>query len=83
MIFDIDMKLLARQIIGLTSSLLLSAGLSHAAQRLDPLSQQVGNSSQISSLSQAPADACTWSCERANRVAPADACTWPCERGTN
>jgi hypothetical protein len=54
------MKSINRIALGTISSLLLSAGLTHAAQRLDPLSKSIGNAGFSSGDS--PAGACAVPC---------------------
>jgi len=56
------MKLFTRFFTGLFSSLLLSAGLSHAASRLDPLTQQLGSNPEINRVVSAPSSGCNFPC---------------------
>lgn len=63
------MKTTQRLCLGLISSLLLSAGLSHAAQRLDPLTQHFATTEIQADCSPAPATACTMPCNYAPRPA--------------
>src|ERR1022692_2587158 len=64
--FAYDMKTFNRMALGVASSVLLSAGFSRAAQRLDPLTKLVGRSS--SGDSSGEASACSCACQ----------CTMPC-----
>lgn len=54
------MKTLTRIALGLTSSLLLAAGFSRAALRLDPLSNSISGTDW--SMKDAPSGACVFPC---------------------
>jgi hypothetical protein len=56
------MKTINRMALGTISSLLLSAGLARVAQRLDPLTNSIGNLNFGSDLNEAPANTCTSPC---------------------
>jgi len=56
------MKTINRMALGTISSLLLSAGLSKAAQKLDPLTNSVGASNLQSGSSESPTNACVFPC---------------------
>jgi hypothetical protein len=48
--------------LGTISSLLLSAGLARVAQKLDPLSNSIGNLNLGMNLNEAPTNTCTSPC---------------------
>jgi hypothetical protein len=56
------MKTINRMALGTISSLLLSAGLARAAQRLDPLSNLIGARNLNSNSNEAPAQTCGVPC---------------------
>jgi hypothetical protein len=56
------MKTINRMALGTISSLLLSAGLAQAAQRLDPLSKSIRNLNLGTNLNEAPTNTCTSPC---------------------
>lgn len=57
------MNTFKRVFVGLTSSLLLAAGLSRAAERLDPLSQQLSTTDQALAVQNlGPSLPCTLPC---------------------
>jgi len=56
------MKTPTRFLLGLFSSLLLSAGFVRAAERLDPLSHSLATSDAAAAVSDRPAPACTDPC---------------------
>lgn len=56
------MKTTQRVWVGLVSSLLLSAGLTRAAEKTDPLSQQLTTGETLSERSLAPSVACALPC---------------------
>jgi len=55
------MKTINRMALGTITSLLLSAGLTKAAQKLDPLSNSITRSNGYS-RNEAPANSCTMPC---------------------
>jgi hypothetical protein len=55
------MKIINRMALGVASSLLLSAGLSRAAQKLDPLTKSIG-SSNPENRNEAGASNCSLPC---------------------
>lgn len=56
------MKTFNRTLIGLISSVCAIAGCWRMAERLDPLTQSLGNRYTVSSTSDRPADNCTYPC---------------------
>lgn len=56
------MKTINRMALGTISSLLLSAGLTKAAQKLDPLTKTIGSGDFGAVSNDAPASACTFPC---------------------
>jgi hypothetical protein len=56
------MKTLTRMVQGVISSLLLSAGLSQAASRLDPLAQSLNDQTDRGTRESGPAIGCTLPC---------------------
>jgi hypothetical protein len=63
----VAMKTLTRMIQGVISSLLLSAGLSEAASRFDPLAQTASRSSEGTVGDSVPSFGCTLPCLYAPR----------------
>jgi hypothetical protein len=56
------MKTINRMALGTISSLLLSAGLARAAQKLDPLTNSFSGSNFQSGSNEAPANMCVMPC---------------------
>jgi hypothetical protein len=56
------MKTINRMALGTISSLLLSAGLTKAAQKLDPLTKSIGSGDFGAISNDGPASACTYPC---------------------
>jgi hypothetical protein len=56
------MKTINRMALGTISSILLSAGLTKAAQKLDPLTNTIGSGDFGAVSKDAPASACTFPC---------------------
>jgi len=64
------MKKILRSISGLLSSLLLVAGLTHAAEHLDPVTQRQADASRVAAKSGPLSDGPVYACEHAgSRVA--------------
>jgi len=60
--FAYDMKTINRMALGVASSVLLSAGLTAVAQRIDPLTRSVGNLTSMDGANDAAACSCACMC---------------------
>jgi len=56
------MKTINRMALGTISSFLLSAGLTHAAQKLDPLTKSIGNMNFGSDANEGSSQTCALPC---------------------
>jgi hypothetical protein len=73
------MKILNRTLLGVISCFLLSAGLSKAAQQLDPLTKSFAIQSPHSGSADVSAMACNTPCQYRAANASAMACNTPCQ----
>ena len=73
------MKILNRTVLGVISCFLITAGLSKAAQQLDPLTRSFAVQSPHSGSADVSAMACNSPCQYRAENASAMACNSPCQ----
>ena|SRR6202142_1827592 len=76
---SLAMKILNRTLLGVISCFLLTAGLSKAAQQLDPLTKSVAVQAPHSGSADVSAMACNTPCDYRSTNVSAMACNTPCD----